>query len=289
VTTVEEVKITAADGCELAATTFAPQTESGMLLNISVLISSATGAPRGYYARFARFMANNGIFVTTYDYRGMFDSQRMKAEDDPATMSDWGEKDVAAVLEWLAKIHPGNKIVAVGHSIGGTLIGLAGNNHLIAKAVNVATPSGYWRHWSGLRKYERFLDWYFLMPLVVSCCGYLPARFAGGALPKGVALEWARWGRYLDFVVDERGKPMHDGFLRFVSPMFFYSFTDDHFAPPAAVDAMRRLYARAPITHRIISPSDWSMRSIGHFGFFRQSAPETVWREVLQWIIASGQ
>jgi predicted alpha/beta hydrolase len=286
VTETQEIKIVGPDGYVLAATTFSPPPATVNRLAISVVVNSATGAPRGYYARFARYLAERGIFVITYDYRGMFDSQRMPLSDDPTKMHDWGEKDVASVLDWLSKTHPHHKIIAVGHSIGGTMLGLAPNNLLVSGAINVATPSAYWRLWSGWRRYERLADWYLLLPLVIACLGYVPAAFAGGALPKGVALEWAHWGKHADFVVDEQGKPMHDGFLRFDKPFIFYSFTDDHFAPPTAVEAMKQLYANASIVHKIITPPDWGMAAIGHFGFFRKTAPAAVWDEVVNWIRA---
>jgi predicted alpha/beta hydrolase len=287
VTSVKDLKIKSQDGIALATTVYEANS-SLQEKNISVQINSATGTPRGYYDRFARFLAGSGFRVITYDYRGMFDSNQGNIRDDPACMRDWGEKDFAAVLGWLHESKPENKIISFGHSIGGTLMGLAPNNDLITSAINIATPSGYWRHWSGWKRYERLIDWYVLAPLIVNALGYVPAGFAGGAIPKGVALEWARWCRHAKFVVDQQGKPIHEGFKRFNRPFLFFSFSDDHFAPPAAVDAMRHLYSNAIIEHKIINPDDWGMRSIGHFTFFRKTAPQSVWLETTKWIEATA-
>ena len=285
---VKELTINAQDGYVLGATLYEPEPYE-RTHNVSVQINSATGTPRGYYDRFALYLAESGFRVLTYDYRGTFGSKAGNVRTDPSSMRDWGEKDFAAVLAWFYESNPENKIVSIGHSIGGTLMGLAPNNTLITSAINVATPTAYWRYWSGLTKYERLIQWYLLVPLIVNTVGYVPSQFAGGALPRGVALEWARWGRHAEFVVDEHGRPLHEGFKRFNRPLLFYSFTDDEFAPPAAVDAMRDLYSNAIIEHKVFKPADWGMRSIGHFTFFRKWTPQSVWRQTVKWIASTTE
>ena len=67
---IEERRIEAPDGHPLAVTLFHPDTPVGL----SVLIGSATGAPRRYYANFARHLAARGCTVVSFDYRGIGDS-----------------------------------------------------------------------------------------------------------------------------------------------------------------------------------------------------------------------
>ena len=59
-------------------------------------------------------------------------------------MRDWCLLDVPGVLDWAARTYPDRPIHWVGHSMGGFATGLAHNNHLIARQLNVATLNGYW-------------------------------------------------------------------------------------------------------------------------------------------------
>ena len=63
---VEDRIIEAGDGWPLAATLFRPDDA-----RMAVLVSAGTGFPRGFYGRFARWMAERGAVVLTYDYRGI--------------------------------------------------------------------------------------------------------------------------------------------------------------------------------------------------------------------------
>src|SRR5579883_2471388 len=63
------VEIRATDGQRLAASVFQPtRPRAGAP---AVVVNSATGVRRDYYAPFARFLAERGYTVVTYDYRGI--------------------------------------------------------------------------------------------------------------------------------------------------------------------------------------------------------------------------
>ena len=62
----------------------------------------------------------------------------------PVRMRDWCLLDVPGVLAWAARTYPNRPLHWVGHSMGGFATGLAHNNHLVARQLNVATLSGYW-------------------------------------------------------------------------------------------------------------------------------------------------
>ena len=64
-------------------------------------------------------------------------------------------------------------------------------------------------------------------------------------------------------------------------PVLAYSFADDDWGTPRAVDAMMTAYPN--LTRRHVRPVDVSVPSIGHFGFFRSSALR-LWREVVDWM-----
>jgi predicted alpha/beta hydrolase len=284
---VKYLSFLADDGVELKASLFKPDagvsnTFKGQ--DISVLINSATGAPRFYYERFASFLAEQGFMVLTYDYRGLFDSSQTPELDAVASMRDWGELDTEAALKFLLDKNPDAKLTFVGHSIGGTLLGLAQSNGLVKTAIAIATPSGHWRHWPFPEKLFSYFAYTIFVPLVVAIRGKLPSRYVGTELPRGVALEWARWCKHEDFVVDQKGNALHDGFTRYKGPYLFYATTDDIFAPPDAVKALAALFKNARLEFKIVRPADWQTKSIGHFGFFRKTAPVAFWQELADYL-----
>ncbi|HET9317534.1 MAG TPA: alpha/beta hydrolase, partial [Vicinamibacteria bacterium] len=60
---VEDVTVAARDGYPLAASSFVPAGP----VSSWVVVNSATAVPRAYYARFARFLAEQGFAAVTYD------------------------------------------------------------------------------------------------------------------------------------------------------------------------------------------------------------------------------
>jgi predicted alpha/beta hydrolase len=67
----------------------------------------------------------------------------------------------------------------------------------------VAAQSGYWALWPFPVKIVLFFNWYFLQ-ILTRLFGYFPGKKLGlmEDLPKGVAIEWARWGLKKDYLFD---------------------------------------------------------------------------------------
>ena len=190
----EDIRIATGDGRQLAATLFAP---SGAVGGASpeapvTIIAGGTGIPRRYYARFAAWLAERGRLVITFDYRDTGGSRSGSLKGSQVRMRDWCALDVPAILAWAANAHPGRPLHWVGHSLGGFAVGLAHNNHLIARQLNVGTLSGYWRHMAVPERYRVRLLMGMVAPLIIRARGYFPGVYpgrrghAGAGLP-GVA------------------------------------------------------------------------------------------------------
>lgn len=281
------LSIDARDGYPLAATLFEPARAP----LAAVLINSATAVPQRHYAAYARFLAAQGFVVLTYDYRGVAGSRWPAMERPMATrMRDWGELDLAGALDHLADRYPQLPLLAVGHSVGGQLLGFAPNRHRFSAALNVASQVAYWRFWDGAARTRIALLWHAAIPLTVAALGKLPAWMTGWELPGGVAREWARWGRHADFFVDERGRALHEGFSAWTAPMRLIAISDDHdYAPPRAVAALASLYRHAPVDVQTLTPAAAGRRQIGHFGFFRDDMSRAVWLDTVHWLRAQLQ
>jgi predicted alpha/beta hydrolase len=276
-------RIPARDGFGLAASVY--EGAGGARPEAVVLVSSATAVRRRYYDRFARFLAGEGFAVVTYDYRGIGDSRPAELRGFPAAMHEWGEKDLSGVIDWVDATWPDAPLLVVGHSAGGQVVGLAESNTRVGALLGVAAQSGHWRLWPAPRRYRMALLWYGVVPALTRLVGYLP-RWAGIAedLPAGVALEWAKWCRTPGYLAGGDGEVRRAGFARLTCPVRAYSFADDPYAPRAAVDALLDLYASAPREHRHLAPADLDVPAIGHFGFFRESFRDTLWREAADWL-----
>ena len=278
---IEDVGISARDGYALAATTFAPASPAATW----IVVNPATGVPRIYYARFARFLAEQGLAVVTYDYRGIGGSRPARLRGFPARMRDWAQQDAAGVIDWIDARHPG-PLVAVGHSFGGQALGLLPRADRLSAAVVVGAQSGYWRHWPGWRAVGLAALWHVVLPGVSAACGYYPASLLGMGedMPAGVAQEWARWGRLPGYVTDADGGALRPGYERVAFPIRSYSFSDDTFAPPRAVEALLGFYSGSRVERRALTPQDLGVKAIGHWGFFRERFREPLWHEVADWI-----
>lgn len=276
----KEFEIEVADGYRLAATSY--ESEQSESLNLSVQINNAMGLHQGFYQAFATFLAEHGVFVLTYDNRAIGRSSRVPASEDPSRLSDWGDKDLAGVTEWLARARPESKLVSVCHSLGAPLLGLAPNSTAFSAVVVIASGTGYWRNWKGWDCIRLLFGWHVLIPAIVAAKGYLPARYFGSDLPRGIALDWAKWCQH------PQGYPLTEGLGRIKVPTLFYSFSDDNYSPPAAVANLINSFSGAQITHRQIAPKDMEMKSLGHFGFFKKTMPESAWMHVLQWMKAAA-
>ena len=284
---MEQVDFTlhTSDGYRLAATRYQPAEPNGL----SVLINSATGAPRQYYRHFAEYLAQRGCLVLTYDYRGIGGSIDSNFHQPDLALRDWGTQDLYAALGWLQRYAPEQRIAAIGHSIGGQLIGLASNNHLLAAVATIGSQIGYWRNWpTAAKRLQMGLVTGLALPAAVKGFGKLPGFAMGGvSLPAGIALEWARWCQNPHYFVDEFGMPLTTYFDRVHCPARFYAIGDDHFyAPASAVRALSRRYVAADSEVVWRHPSHWGAAQMGHFGFFRRQAPIAAWDEVSDWLIA---
>lgn len=272
------VAVPALDGLPLAATV----TGTGPRV---VVVASATGVKRRYYARFARSLAGRGFSVVTFDYRGIGDSVPGRVRDVDARMHDWGALDLAGVVRWASDtLAGGGPVGLVGHSVGGQLVGLLPEPERIAAVVAVGAQSGDYRLWSGPRRLAMAALWYGVVPGVARTFGYLPGSFGiGEDLPAGVALEWARWCRTPGYLAGEAPERL-DGFARLRAPVLAYSFSDDGYAPRPAVEALLALFRGAEVEHRHVRAGVDVRGRVGHFGFFRKKLEASHWGDVARFL-----
>lgn len=273
------VRLVADDGTHLAARVFGGADRASPV----VVVAGATGVRQRYYARFASFLAEAGLTVVTFDYRGVGGSLEGEVAASRATMREWGELDLAAAVRFAGAIGRG-PVGLVGHSAGGQLVAFLPRPEALGAIVTVGSQSGDYRLWPTPARLRMALLWYGVVPAVTRAAGYLPGRLGiGEDLPPGVALEWARWCRTPGYYAGDATTGVAAGLVKVRAPVLAYSFDDDPYAPPRAVDALLSLYARAPVTRVRV---DRAAR-LGHFGFFREAARDAHWARARAFLAAA--
>lgn len=283
---MEAITINTKDGYRLAANRIAPAAAAKAV----IVLPPAMGVKQNFYFPFARFLAQQGFAVLTFDYRGMGASRpahhSRSLRGFKADLFDWAERDYNAALRFAKAWQGEAPLLVVGHSLGGQLPGLVPDNHLIDGIVTVACGSGYWRDNALPTKRVVWLMWHFAVPLFTRLCGYFPGKKLRmvGDLPKGVIYQWSRWCQSAHYVIDEAGKPIRSGYERIRAPMLALSFTDDEMMSRRSIDSLLGFYRNAGVEHRHIAPQEVNAKRIGHFGFFRPQFQPTLWNQALTWM-----
>lgn len=270
----------AIDGHPLGASLFEPRGPARGTL----IVHGATATPQRFYRGFARHLAEGGVRVVTYDYRGVGESRPASLRGYRATMTEWARLDARAMHRHVGGYFGAGPVAVLGHSFGGQLVGLIDEPRDVAAALFVGAQLGYYGHWPPLQRARLAVVWRALVPAFNATLGYLPGRAGiGEDLPRGVAEEWARWCTHPEYLVSEHPDAVAR-FGRFNRPAAFYSFTDDEYGPPGAVGALLALLPKATVEHRRVDPKELAKGPIGHFGFFRSRFREPFWDEALAFL-----
>ena len=263
--------ISATDGYPLGATLFSSPSPRAV-----IIVNGATGVPHKFYGRLARWLSERGAHVITYDYRGIASSRPATLKGFTGTMSDWGARDLEGVIQWAQREYPKLPLRLVGHSVGGQVLSLAESNHHFDRIITVASQSGYWKLWPAQTRLVMGTLWHTVMPVIPRLLGYVPGQFGiGEDLPEHIAREWARWGRSPNYMLDHTSA--REGFGRLTAPVTAWSFSDDFYAPKAAVDWLHAQMVNARVERHHLEPRELDAKNIGHFAAFRDTFAATLW------------
>ena len=274
----------AADGHELAVTRFPAEGVAWA----TVLIAGAMGIRQGFYEALARFLAENGVHALTFDYRGMGASRKAGLRGFEASVSDWAQGDLDAMLREARAMDPGLPAYAIGHSLGGQLFGAVPEGARLDAFVTVTAGSGWYRHNERMALRVRIF-WFVAIPLLTPLFGYFPGKRLGmvGDLPAGVAWQWRRWATHPQYLLSE-GEAMHHRFDAVKARVLGYSFTDDALLTRRAIDELHGFYRHAQVERRHVAPAEAGRSRIGHVGYFLPESRENLWRDTVGWLRAQA-
>jgi predicted alpha/beta hydrolase len=252
-----------------------------------VIINPATGVLARYYHYYARFLAEAGFDVLTYDYRGIGLSRPARLRGCGYRWRDWGQLDFDAAIRFAKAHRRDGELLVVGHSVGGFLPGLAEHGPLVERMLTVGAQYGYWRDYARERRASLFLKWHVAMPAVTSLFGYFPGRRLGWSedLPAGVANEWSfkKARTELSYPRQDRALVLNQ-FAGFQAPILAVVVSDDELGTLQAVRRTLAYYSRAPKQEVVLSPGDFGVSAIGHFSLFHMRFARSFWADTLCWL-----
>ena len=274
-----ERQIRAADGREIAARFFLPAGPA----KAAVLIVAAMGTPQEYYRAFAGWLSRQGLLAATFDYRGTGLSRPKRLRGFRADIFDWARLDCASMIEILGCEYPGVPLYWIGHSLGGQILALVPNRERIAKAVTIATGSGYWLETVPSLRPKAFWLFHVVTPIALALWGYFPGRALRkiGDLPKGVMAQWRAWCLNPHYSYGAESDEVRAQYAAVRTPIVSLSFSDDEMMSARGTEAMHGYYSGAPRRMKRISPQEIGVPRIGHFGFFRAAFERSLWKDYL--------
>ena len=269
--TFEQFNISCKDGYSLSAR-FYPSTDKSDLEPI--LICPATGITQNFYHDFATWLSQQGHSVLTFDFRGIGESLHGPLKQSKASIQDWGQLDIPAAIETLLSKTQQEKVILIGHSAGGQLLGIVPNYNKVAKVIAVSGSTGHIKGLKGRTKVMAPVMFKLIFPISNLIQGYGATQFLGMGqnLPKRVAQQWAQFCSQPGYVTNAINKTIFDDFHQKIEcPITVFWSSDDEIATEANVKDLLRLYPNAKTEMHELKPNDLGYKSIGHMLMFRKS------------------
>jgi predicted alpha/beta hydrolase len=252
---------------------------------LAIVIHSATGVPQSYYARFARWLAEDRqAAVLIYDYRDMGESSHGPMKEARATMSDWGVLDQSAALDFLCGRYPAMPVWVIGHSLGGMCLPWHEKADRVERLITVASGKAHFTRHPLFYIPAVMLFWFVLGPVTTRFFGYLPGKFSGiGAdLPANAFWQWRRWCLSHGFYKGDWGKAMPvPDLTRMTGDVTLTAISDDVMMTAESVRRLAETYPTARVRFREIAPESLGLKSIGHLRIFSERC-KAAWPAILE-------
>lgn len=277
---MKKLVLISAGGAPISVKIFEPEKSHGKLL----LINSATGVKQQLYFGFAKYLAENGFTVITYDYRGIGESKPADIKNFEASMRIWGAQDFRTVTEYVAVHYKNHQKYLLGHSVGALILGMNPDATMFDKFVFVATQDAYFRNLNFRIAMLGLFGFGLLLPMLTATLGYFPAQWfgLGESLPKGVALDWRTLvihrkstGRLFAKSDGDYSDDLHQ------KTLVVYAEDDTWVTMKGMERLMNKGYPNLKKQYRKIRVSESPEKEIGHVNFFR-SYNRDLWSIVLE-------
>lgn len=241
-----------------------------------ILICPATGITKGFYHSFAQWLSEQGYNVLSFDFRGIGDSLHGRIQDSKASIVQWGQLDIPAAIETLLAKTKSGKVIILGHSAGGQLLGVTPNYEKVAKVVAAAGSTGHIKGLKGRTKILAPIMFKGIFPLARFTLGYGPTNMIGMGenLPRDVAKQWAQFCSKPGYILNAIGNSVNitDNFHeKITTPITAIWASDDEIATEENVKDLLRLYPNSQTNLIKLNPQTYNHKAIGHMLMFKRS------------------
>ncbi len=271
INTFESLWISCKDGYQLAAQYYPTEKSTK---EFPILICPATGITKNFYHAFAEWLNQQGYNVLSFDFRGIGQSLHGKLKDSNASINDWGQLDIPAAIEVLLNRTQSEKVIIIGHSAGGQLLGINPHYNKVAKVLAIAGSTGHVKGLKGKTKLLAPLMFNVIFPISSFVKGYGATQFIGMGenLPKNVAKQWAEFCSKPGYIMNAIGKTIFDDYHQEIQiPITSFWATDDEIATETNVQDLLRLYPNAQTKFIELNPHKYGYKQIGHMAMFKKS------------------
>ncbi len=268
------------DNYSIAVHLFEPQKSNGKIL----VINAATGVKQQVYFSFAKYFAENGFTVITYDYRGIGLSKPEKMRGFKASMRTWGTQDFKTITDFVKENYSEYQKFCLGHSVGALILGMNEDSQIFEKFIFVGTQDAYIGHLPKKVAITATFGFGLAVPFTSHLLGYFPANWfgLGESLPKGSALDWRTLilnrkstGKLFAKIEDDYSKKLHQDTL------VIYAEDDPWVKMKGMESLMNKGYSNLKKRYHEVKVSESEKGEIGHINFFR-SYNRNLWKIVLE-------
>ncbi|MDY0779836.1 serine aminopeptidase domain-containing protein [Tenacibaculum sp. IB213877] len=269
------------DGVILKGVLFIPKQPKAV-----IQFNCGTAVPKEFYYSFIRYLTEHNYLCCIWNYRGTNSSDNLK--NCTYKYTDYGIKDMPAIKKYLQKKYASLPFLFVAHSAGGQQIGFIKNLENVKGAIHVAVSAGYYPNMPISYRLKAYFFFYFFSPLSVLLTKYVKAKPFGlmENLPKNIVYEWRNWLEKEDYFFDKKfyGKTVPIGhYQNFKFPMHVYYSVDDTISNKKNTQAFwRHVKSEKEITFTKLVPSEFDLKKIDHFGYFKKNMKKTLWKEIVQ-------
>ncbi|WP_027391688.1 alpha/beta hydrolase family protein [Aquimarina latercula] len=270
------------DGYPISAHEFLPEFSN----NKTIVFAPAVAVPQKFYFNMANYLAEKGCNVFTFDYRsiGSSNSKSIQSLKKHGFFS-WA-MDFNAVSNYVKTKYPNNLQYMIGHSYGGNSVGFSDAFQYYDKYITIGSQFGFYKHFTPRMRFLIYLNFKFFVPITTSILGYYPSSWFGLGRPltTKAAKDWATFLLHPDSMLHFTDGNSETYYQNIKESMLLISIDDDLFAPKKSVDILAdRVYSHALTTRKHINPSDYNLKTIGHFDFFRKKNQDILWPIIDQW------
>jgi predicted alpha/beta hydrolase len=279
----EKFQVECVDGVILKGTLLLPKYPTAV-----IQFNCGTATKKEFYLPFLEYLAQHNYICCLWDYRGSGESAPTNLKFCNFTYSDYGLKDMPAIKKYLNDRFANLPFLFFNHSTGGQQIGFMNNLENVAGVVNFAVSTGYLPNMPlGYRLQSNYF-FHIFTPLSIKLTGYLKAKKFGYMedLPKNVVNEWKAWCMKRDYLFDVKfyGKSIPEGnFKKFDFPIHTFWTIDDNISNEKNTENFwKHIVSSKAISFTKLTPNDFEVKSIGHFGFFKRSMKDKLWNKALE-------